>query len=119
MAPRPGSEATRRPARFARAVGIGTFVVVFCGAVASAGDTQRFAIAAIAAGVGWAVLCAVGRWLGNVNVRDLRRAAGAVMIVSAVSDILRLPPGRRLPGIRRPCSAGTGTARHDLQSQRA
>lgn len=94
MAPRPGPEGPTRFARFARAVGVGMFVVVFCGAVASAGDTQRFAIAAIAAGVGWAVLCAVGRWLGKVNVRDVRRAAGAVMIFSAVSDILRRPAGR-------------------------
>lgn len=95
MAPQPGPETTPRFPRFVRAVGLGTFVAVACAAVASTGDTKRFAIAAIAAGVGWAVLCAVGRRLQMINVRDLRKAAGAVMIASVVSDILRWPPGRR------------------------
>jgi hypothetical protein len=95
VAPQPGPEAASRIARFLRAIGLGTFVVVCCGALASTGDTQRFAAAAIAVGVAWAVLCAVGRWLRAINVRDLRRAAGVLMIVSAVTDIFRWPPGRR------------------------
>ena len=99
MAPQtgPGSgtgpqDAPRQP-WFARAIGLGTFVFVCCGAVASTGDTQRFAVLAIAVGVGWAVLRALGRRLGAINSRDTRRAVGALMIVSVLSDMLRWPPG--------------------------
>jgi hypothetical protein len=96
VAPQPGPGTAPRFTRsFLRAAGLGTFVAVCCGAVASTGDTQRFAVAAIAAGVGWAALCAIGRWLRTANLRGVRRAAGALMIVAAVSDYLRWPPGRR------------------------
>jgi hypothetical protein len=94
VAPRPGPEATPRPPRFARAVGLGTFVVVLCGAAVSTGDTQRFAVLAIAGGLGWAVLCAAWRRLGRFNTQDLRKAAGFALIVSAMSEIVRWP-GRR------------------------
>ena len=92
----PGSgtepNAAPRQPRFARAITLGTFVVVCCGAAVSTGDTQRFAVLAIAVGVGWAVISGLCRRLGAINTRGAGRAVGALMIVSVLSDIIRWPP---------------------------
>ena len=88
----PGPKTAPRQPRFARAITLGTFVVVCCGAAISTGDTQRFAVLAIAVGVGWAVISGLCRRLGAINLRGAGRAAGALMIVSVLTDIIRWPP---------------------------
>lgn len=93
--PRPGPGSAPRQPRFVRAAALGTFVFVCCGAAVSTGDTQRFAVLAIAVGLAWAVASVIGRQVRAVRLRDARRVVGAWIILSALADIFHLPPGDR------------------------
>jgi drug/metabolite transporter (DMT)-like permease len=89
----PSGPAERAPQlmRFVRAVCLGTAVFVAGAVFVSSGSTHLFAVGAVCAGVGWAVLTVIGRWISRVRVRprELARAAFIGAVYSALLDGVR------------------------------
>jgi uncharacterized transporter YbjL len=78
--------------RFMRSMGLAIIVFVLAGMFAGHGSVQVFATAAVVTGLGWAVVCVVGRLVTRVSWRDLAGAAFITMFVSSVmNDVRELP----------------------------